>query len=81
MTESFYYSALYCSSNDMNIKQVMSPNWEANDDTNAEQAPPATGHERAATAPATVVSPTAHARSAEPDALARLLEMLTGMDL
>ena len=65
----------------MNSEQVMSPNWEANDDTNAEQAPMATGHERAAAAPATAVSPTAHARSAEPDALARLLEMLTGMDL
>ena len=36
----------------------------------------ATGHARA-----TVVSPTAHARSAEPDSLARVLEMLMGMDL
>ena len=81
MSESFYYSALYCSSNDMNIKQVMSPNWEANDDTNAAQASSAIGHERAVAAPATVVSPTAYARSVEPDSLARILEMLTDINL
>ena len=65
----------------MNNEQVMSSNWEANDDTNAAQAPPATGHEKAVAAPATFVSPTAHARSADPDSLAKIFEMLTGMDL
>ena len=81
MTEYFYYSSLYCSSNDMNTEQVMSPNWEANDDTNAAQASSAIGHERAVAAPATVVSPTAYARSVEPDSLARILEMLTDINL
>uniref|UniRef100_A0AAV1V017 Uncharacterized protein n=1 Tax=Peronospora matthiolae TaxID=2874970 RepID=A0AAV1V017_9STRA len=65
----------------MASEQVMSPRREGNEDTNAAQAPLATGHERAAAAPATVVFPIAYARSAEPDALARVLEMLTGMDL
>uniref|UniRef100_A0AAV1T8V5 Uncharacterized protein n=1 Tax=Peronospora matthiolae TaxID=2874970 RepID=A0AAV1T8V5_9STRA len=65
----------------MASEQVISPRQEENEDTNAAQAPPATGHERAADAPATVVSPIDHARSAEPDGLARVLEMLSGMDL
>ena len=82
MSESFYHSAtdFLSSPANMAIEQVMSPRQEENDDTNAARAPPATGRERAAAAPATVVSPTAHARSAEPDALARVLEMLTGME-
>ena len=82
MSESFYHRATDFLSTAciMANEQVISPRREANDDTNAAQAPPATGRARAAAAPATVVSPTAHARSAEPDALARVLEMLTGME-
>ena len=83
MSESFYHSATDFLSTTciMANEQVMSPRREENEDTNAAQVPPANGHKRAAAAPATGVSPTAHARSTEPDALARVLEMLTGMDL
>ena len=83
MTESFYYSALYYlpKSSDIVNEQVMSPITEANDDTNAAQARPATGHKMAAVASAAVVSPTAHARSAETDALTKVFEILTGMDM
>ena len=83
MSDSFYHGATDFLSLPANMaqEQVMSPIQEVNDDTNAGQAPSATGHESAASAPATVVSFTAHARSAEPDALARFLEMFTGMDL
>ena len=83
MTKSFYHSSLYYlpTSSDIANEQVMSPTTEAKDDTDAEQARPATGHERAVVAPAAAVSPTAHARSAETDALAKVLEMLMGMDM
>ena len=83
MSESFYHSATDFLSTAfiMANEHVISPRREANDDTHAAQAPPANGHENAAAAPATVVSPTAHARSAEPDALARVLGMLSRMDL
>ena len=59
----------------------MSPTTEANDDTKAAQARPPTGHEIAAVAPAAVVCPTAYARTAETDALEKLLKMLTVMDM
>uniref|UniRef100_A0AAV1ULS3 Uncharacterized protein n=1 Tax=Peronospora matthiolae TaxID=2874970 RepID=A0AAV1ULS3_9STRA len=63
----------------MASQQASSPRKEGNEDTNASQAPPATGHERAAHA--TVVSPITLAWSAEPDALTRVLENVTGIDL
>ena len=75
MTESFYYSArecyLYC-------EQVMSPNGEENDD-NAPQAQ-ATGHEKTSLEPAAVVIPPAHAMSADSEAPANILKMLSGMN-
>ena len=77
MTESFYHSARDCSFS--YCEQVMSPSTEGNDNDAAQQ-PPATGHERTSSEPAAVVIPPAHARSAESEALAKALEMLSGMD-
>ena len=83
MSESFYHNDTDFLSTAciMANEQVMSPRRKANDDTNAAQARPATGHKIAAVASAAVVSTTAHARSAETDALTKVFEILTGMDM
>ncbi|RQM09687.1 hypothetical protein DD237_008016 [Peronospora effusa] len=59
----------------------MSPTTASNDDNTASQAPPAIVHEKAASKSAAVVSPSAHARDADFEALAKVLEMLSGMEL
>ena len=83
MTSSFYHSAMYYlpTSSDIANEQVMSPTPRANDDTNGVKAPPAPGHERAVAALAAVVFPTANARSAETEALAKVLEMFPGINM
>ena len=83
MTELFYYSALYYlpTSSDIGNEQVVSPTTEANEDTNAAPARRDPGHGKSAVAPDAFVTPTAHVSSAEADALAKVLEMLTGKDM
>ncbi|CAI5725776.1 unnamed protein product [Peronospora destructor] len=58
----------------------MSPSTETTDDNNTAQAPPKNSHERAASEPTVVIPPHAHARSAETDAMQKVLEMLSKMD-
>ena len=82
MTESFYHSTTDFLSDTSTIasEQVMSPSSEKKDDANAAQAPPTPSHERAAAEPAVVVPPHAYERSADTDALERVLIILSGMD-
>ena len=61
----------------MASEQVMSPSSEKIDDANAAQAPPTTSHERAASDPAVVVPPHVHERSADTNALEKVLTMLS----
>ena len=56
----------------------MSPTGEGNDDNAAQE--PSTGHERASREPDAVVIPPAHARSADSEALTKVLEMLSRMN-
>uniref|UniRef100_A0AAV1VHV0 Uncharacterized protein n=1 Tax=Peronospora matthiolae TaxID=2874970 RepID=A0AAV1VHV0_9STRA len=64
----------------MSSEQVMSPSLQMKDDANTAQAPPTTSHQRAATEPAVVVPPHAHERSADTNALERVLTMLGGVE-
>ena len=82
MTEFFYFSARDFLSDTRTIasEQVMSPSSQKIDDANKAQAPPTTSHERAASDPAVVVPPHVHERSADTNALERVLNMLSGMD-
>ena len=82
MTESFYHSStdFLSSSSTMASEPVMSPKTETTDDTNTAQTTPTTSRERAAYEPAVVIPPHTHARSAETDAIQKVLKMLGGMD-
>uniref|UniRef100_A0AAV1VE91 CCHC-type domain-containing protein n=1 Tax=Peronospora matthiolae TaxID=2874970 RepID=A0AAV1VE91_9STRA len=60
-------------------EQVMIPNGSSDDNYTA-QAPPTTSHARAASEPAVFVPSHAHARSADNDALEKVLKLLSGMD-
>ena len=58
----------------------MSFTTEASEAAKTAQAPPNLSHARTKSEPAVVSSLHAHARSAMPDAMQKILEMLLGMD-